>query len=165
MSEDTIELPDGMDLGTAKDVLREFATTDEAQIVSADTLSAKDEQIDELAGVFRDALMEQKDLSEAAVDGMTVDALTAEFRDDNGDLKADTLAQSPEAGTGGGSGGSDATGWDTLGNSEREDVKDKLRRADLMADRTPDHADTLRQEAAEMAGVDEWETLESEVSY
>lgn len=161
MAEETIELPSDLDLSTAKDVLREFATTDDAQIVSADTLSQKDDKIDELAGVYRDALQKQKGLSEAAVNGMTIDALTAEFRNDDGDLEADTLAQEPEAAVP--SGGSDT---DTLsGASITDDVKDKLRRADLLADRTPDHADTLRQEAAEAAGVDDWETLESEVEY
>jgi len=161
MAEDTIELPDGLDLGTAKDVLREFATTDEAQIVSADTLSQKENKIDELAGVFRDALQSQKGLSETAVEGMTVDALTAEFRDEDGELEADTLAQNPETGTGGSSGEEK----DTLSGGVPEEAKDKLRRANLLEDRTPDHADTLRAEAADLAGVDEWETLESEVSY
>jgi len=142
MAEDTIELPDGLDLDTAKDVLREFATTDEAQIVSSDVLEAKDEKIDELAGVFRDALTNQRGLKEATVDGMTVDALTAEFRDGDG-----------------------SDGYDTLSGDVQSEVKEKLRRADLMESRTPDHADTLRSDAANLAGVDDWETLAAEVDY
>jgi len=158
---DTIELPGGLDLDTAKDVLRQFATTDDAQIVSADTLSAKDETIDELAGVYRDALQKQTGLSDEAVAGMDVDALTSEFRDEDGDLEADTLAQNPETGTA--NTDTDGDDTDTLSGGVPDEAKDKLRRADLMADRTPEHADTLRSEAADLAGVDDWETLESEV--
>jgi len=149
----TIELPNGLDLDTAKDVLREFATTDDAQIVSADTLSAKDEKIDELAGVYRDALQQQKDLSEEAVNGMSIDALTAEFRNDDGELEADTLAQNPETGTAntGGDGGNP-----DVDNLERiEQIRDKL---DTVGNALPDErVDALHNEAADLAGADDYD--------
>lgn len=157
MSEKTLELPEGMTADAAIDVLREFHTTEEAQIVSADTLSAKDEQLEEFAGVFRDALKAEKGLKEETVDAMGVDALAHEFRGEDGEIEADTLSQSPETQT---AETPDEPNKDTLSADEKQEVEDKLRRADLLESRTPDHADTLRSEAADLAGVDEADDIE-----
>ena len=43
-------------------------------------------------------------------------------------------------------------------------MKDKLRRADRLADRTPEHAEALRQEAADIVGVDGPDDLDVEVA-
>lgn len=157
-----ITLPDGLGADEAADVLREYATTDDAQIVSADTLSAKEDAIDELAGVFRDALKAQKDLPDETVNGMGVDALTAAFRNEDGEIEADTLTQEPETGTAGGEPDDEDGGVDALSADEKAEVEDKLRRADLLEDRTPDHADTLRSEAADLVGVDSADEIELE---
>jgi hypothetical protein len=157
MSEKTLELPEGMTADKAIDVLREFHTTEEAQIISADTLSAKDEKLEEFAGVFRDALKAEKGLKEETVDAMGVDALAHEFRNEDGEIEADTLSQTPETET------TDEPAEpekDTLSAAEKREVEDKLRRADLMESRTPDHADTLRSEAADMAGVEDADEIE-----
>lgn len=159
MSETTIELPDGMDFGTAKEVLREFGTTEDAQIVSADALSKKDEQLDELAGVFRDALKSQKGLKDETVEAMPVDALAAEFRNDEGDIEAETLSQNPETQT---VSTDSEPSTDSLSASEKKDVEDKLRRAELLESRTPEHADALRSEAADIAGVEDADEIELE---
>jgi hypothetical protein len=153
----TLELPQGMTADKAIDVLREFHETDEAQIVSNDTLAAKDDKIESLAGPFRDALKAQKDLPEETVEGMSVDALTAPFESEDGEIEPDTLSQSPETQSPDESPEPDT---DTLSGEEKEEVRDMLRRADLLESRTPDHADTLRSEAAELAGVDDHEEIE-----
>jgi hypothetical protein len=157
MSEKTLELPEGMTADAAIDVLREYHTTEEAQIVSADTLSAKDEQLEEFAGVFRDALKAKKGLKTETVDAMGVDALAHEFRGEDGEIEADTLSQSPETGT---AETPDEPETDTLSADDKRAIEDKLRRADMMESRTPEHADTLRSEAAALAGVDDADEIE-----
>jgi hypothetical protein len=153
----TLELPEGMTANEAIDVLREYHETEEAQIVSNDTLSRKDDRLAEFAGVFRDALKSERDLKESTIDAMPVDALAEEFRGEDGEIQADTLSQSPETEA------TDETPEpesDTLSGEDKEEVRDMLRRADLLESRTPDHADTLRSEAAELAGVDDHEEIE-----
>jgi len=158
MSDKTLELPEGMTADAAIEVLREYHTTDEAQIVSADTLSAKDDKLEEFAGVFRDALKANKGLKDETVNAMSVDALAHEFRNEDGDIEADTLSQTPETETP--ETDPDNSGTDTLSADEKRTIEDKLRRADLMESRTPEHADTLRSEAADLAGVDEADDIE-----
>jgi hypothetical protein len=154
----TLELPEGMTADTAADVLGEFHTTDDAQIVSADTIDNLESTVNELSEVFRDALQKQTDLSGDTVAAMPVDALCNEFRDDDGNIEADALAQNPE--TGQADGGDNSGGTDTLSADDKAEIEDKLRRAGMMESRTPDHADTLRSEAAEIAGVDDAEDIE-----
>jgi aryl carrier-like protein len=160
--EKTLELPDGMAVEDAADVLGEYHKKDDAQIVSADTLNSLEDKVDELADVFRAALDEQTALSRDTIDSMPVDALCNEFRDEDGDISPDTLNQSPETTTGGNS-GSDNSGdngsnddWrETLSRSEVGDVKLKIRKADSFEGRgMEERADTLRSEAAEIAGTD-----------
>lgn len=158
MSEKTLELPEGMTADAAIDVLREFHTTEEAQIVSADTLSAKDEKLEEFAGVFRDALKAEKGLKAETVDAMSVDALAHEFRNEDGEIEADTLSQNPESQTPDETPNDSET--DTLSAEEKQAVEDKLRRADMLESRTPEHADTLRSEAADLAGVEDADEIE-----
>ena len=157
MSDKTLELPEGMTADKAIDVLREYHKTDDAQIVSNDTLSKKDERLEELAGVFRDALKNEKGLKDETVNAMGVDALAHEFRNEEGEIEADTLSQTPETETP--ETPADPEN-DTLSADEKKEIQDMLRRADLMESRTPDHADTLRSEAADMAGVEDADEIE-----
>jgi len=156
MSDTKLELPEGMTADDAADVLGEYHTTEDAQIVSADTLGDLEDTVEELAGVFRSALEEQTTLSSDTIDAMPVDALANEFRNDDGEIEVSTLSQSPETQTGGGS----EVETETLSASEKEEVQDKLRRAEMLEDRTPEHADTLRSEAADIAGVEDAEDIE-----
>jgi len=160
MSDKTLELPKDMTVETASDVLGEYHTTDDAQIVSADTLSSLENRVDELAEVFRAALENKTTLSKETIEAMPVDALCNEFRDEDGDISPDTLNQSPETTTGDGGDGGDNGGTDTLSAEEKQTVRDKLDKADMMADRTPEYADTLRSEAADLAGVEDADEIE-----
>lgn len=154
-----LELPEGMAVEDAADVLGEYHTKDDAQIVSADTLSDLENTVDELAEVFRNALAEQTALSNDTIDAMPVDALCNEFRDEEGDLSPDVLNQTPETTTGG-SEVDEPEETDTLSAEEKREVRDKLEKADMMEDRTPEYADTLRSDAASIAGEDSHEDIE-----
>lgn len=142
------------------DALNAYAAAEQPEIVEQDVLNAKDEKIDELADVFREVLSDQKDLGEDTVAAMPVDALTAEFRNDDGEIEADVLSQTPETETSSGGGDGENGGVDTLSGEDKSEVQDLLRRADLLADRTPDHADTLRSKAADIAGVEDADEIE-----
>lgn len=160
MTEKQLELPEGMTVNEAADVLGEYHTTDEAQIVSADTLNDLEETVDELAEVFRAALEERTALSSDTISAMPVDALANEFRNDEGEIEPEVLAQNPESGS---VETPDDPDSDTLSASEKEEIEQKLEKAEKMDDRTPEYADTLRSEAAEIAGVDSAEDIELEV--
>lgn len=160
MSDKTLELPEGMTADEAADVLGEYHTTDEAQIVSGDTLADKNNTIEELAAVFREALGEQTTLSEDTISAMPVDALCNEFRGEDGEIEPEVLAQTPETGTVETPDENDDPEADTLSADEKAEVREKLDKAEMMGDRTPEYADTLRAEAAEIAGVDDADEIE-----
>jgi hypothetical protein len=148
------------DVEGATDVLRSYAAAEQPEIVESDTLSEKEDTIEELASVFRDALSERTGLSEDTVNAMPVDALCNEFRNDEGEIEPETLNQSPETGT---VENDEEPSVDALSKDDKEEVQDLLRRADLLEQRTPDHADTLRSQAADLAGVDDPDEIELEV--
>ena len=52
MSKKEIKLPEGLDADTAFDVLREYATTEEAQIIPSDRLDALESEITEAKEAF-----------------------------------------------------------------------------------------------------------------
>lgn len=161
MSDDkTLELPEGMTADDAADVLGEYHTTDDAQIISSERMDSLQSKVDELADVFRAALDEQTALSRETIDEMPVDALCNEFRDEDGDISPDTLQQNVETTTGGDDPNRADPENDTLSSEEKATVRDKLDKAEMMDDRTPEYADTLRSEAASIAGVDDAEEIE-----
>jgi aryl carrier-like protein len=166
MSDDKkLELPEGMAVEDAADVLGEFHTTDDAQIVSEERIDGLESKVDELADVFRAALDEQTALSRDTIDSMPVDALCNEFRDEDGEISPDTLSQEPEttAGEVDNSGDDDnSDNWlDSLSRSEADEIRRKVRKADSFEGRgIESRADTLYAEAAEIAGTEK-EEMES----
>lgn len=99
MSDDnTIELPEGMDVGTARDVLREFGTTEDAQVVSEDTLESLRDEISEAKEAFAALLAEESPQSAETLSRQDMDALTEPFRDEEGEIDVDTLQQTSETG-------------------------------------------------------------------
>jgi len=164
MSEKEIELPEGLNADKAFDVLQEYDETEDAQIVSTDTLETKDETIDEFAGVFRDVLSEMKDLREETVNAMSIDALASEFRDEEGDIDIDTLAQFPESQSGGSENEDEGFDADTLSRdtvNEIEEVKSKM---DSLEKRGIEgRTDTLKADIVDLAGAEDYEEVEKEV--
>lgn len=147
------------DIEEPVEVLSEYQAAEQPEIVESDALEHKDEQIDEFADVFREVLSERTRLKESTLEAMDVDALANEFRNEDGEIEAETLSQTPEtqnppANPGG------STGKDTLSAEEKSEIEDKLKRADLLENRTPEHAETLRSEAAELAGVEDADEIE-----
>lgn len=112
MTDKEIIIPEGLDVDKASEVLGEYARTDDAQIVDQSELDAledaKDDLEDEVEALeanlseieapLRAALQERTGLSEAAVSDLSYEALTDEFRNDEGDIDVDALAQNPETG-------------------------------------------------------------------
>jgi hypothetical protein len=165
MSDDKkLELPEGMAVDDAADVLGEFHTTEDAQIVSAERIDGLESKVDELADVFRAALDEQTALSRDTIDQMPVDALCNEFRNEDGELEPDTLNQTPETTAGevdnsGDNEGNQSDDWlETLSRSDADKIRRKIRKADSFEGRgIESRADTLRAEAAEIAGTEKEE--------
>ena len=139
---------------------------DDPTVVEADTHERRQETITAIDDFLTDRLAEigEERPSEAAA--MSVGEKFERFEDDDGDLEAEALVQNPEAG-----GSDDAETADAdepngdpeaLSAGERSDVADKLRRADLLEDRTPEHAESLRAEAAAAVGVESHEDIDME---
>jgi len=143
------------------------AETDDPRVVSESEFEALQEDVDAVRDVLGAALQEHRNLTDATVEAMSIEAMAAEFRDDDDDLGIDAFTQDPE--TGGSPSDPDDPdagpgSIEALAADQRSDVKDKLRRADLLEDRTPDHAESLRREAADIVGVDDPDDLDVEVA-
>lgn len=105
MTEKEIRLPDGLDVETATDVLREFSRIDgDAQIVNSDTLSGLKDEINAAKEAFAAVLAEESPQSADTLARQDMDALTEPFRDEEGEIDVDTLRQNPETGSGNGAG-------------------------------------------------------------
>lgn len=160
MSENEIRLPEGLDVETATDVLREFATTDGAQIVSSDRLDALEEEITEATEAFAAVLAEESPQSADTLARQDMDALTEPFRDDDGDIDVDTLRQDPQTGDGSGGGGgtADDTGFDpdAVGLATKEELETLERKRSAMASRDMDErAGEIEQEMLDLVGAGE----------
>jgi len=162
-----INLPEDMTADEARDVLREYGSTDDAQIINEDTLSTLREEISEAKEAFAAVLSEESPQSADTLSRQDMDALTEPFRDDEGDIDVDTLRQEPETQTTGGNGGSDNSGefnanelskgeYDTLNRLQNKRTTFKNRGMDK-------RASDIEAEMQELAGVDEIDTLEREV--
>jgi len=98
---------------------------DEPTVVSKPDYEALEARVDEVREVLADALQEQTGLSDAAIESLSFEALAAEFEADDGTLDVESLAQSPETG----SGPSDPD----LSDAERErkqEIEERLSRLD-----------------------------------
>lgn len=168
MSDHTVQLPEGMTADDARDVLREYARTDDAQITDNDTLAALREEVKEAKEAFAAVLAEESPQSADTLARQDMDALTEPFRDDEGDINVDTLRQEPETKSGaGGSGGddpSDDPDPDTLSLDDKEELQRLDRKRRTFRSRGIDgRADTLEAEMCELAGIKDFDTLETEV--
>lgn len=172
MSDNEIRLPEGLDVETATDVLREFARVDgEPTIVSESTLDSLREEINEAKEAFAAVLAEESPQSADTLARQDMDALTEPFRDEEtGDIDVDTLRQTPETGdTGADAGdGGDADGStsiDALSLDDRQELQRLKKKRNAFEKRGIDtRVDALEAEMAALAGVDDaseidWEDL------
>ncbi len=154
----------------ARDVLQSYAAAEEPTITEQDELDALqsekqalEEDVDELAGVFREVLAEQKDLSEDVVSDLSVDALTSEFRNDDGEIETTTLSQTPETGEPDTLEGGDGVDFDALDGDTQSEIESLAARAETMESVDPDYADELRGQAADLADAESFEDIEEEI--
>lgn len=159
MTEKEIRLPDGIDVETAIDALREYAQTEDAQIISSGKIDSLESEIKEAKEAFAAVLSEESPQSAETLSRQDMDALTEPFRGEEGDIDVDTLRQIPETGEVNDD-SDEGSDMDTLSASEKEAIQDKLERADMFESRTPEHAESLRGEAADIAGVEDADEIE-----
>lgn len=148
---------------------------DDWEVVPTDQREAELDACKAVEEMLSDALKEHHDLRDSVVDTMSAPQMVNQFRDeDDGDIELESLAQHPE--TGGADedevddadadadgGDDDDDPLDSLSADDRRNVKDKLETADMMESRTPDYADSLRSEAADIVGVDDADEIDMEV--
>lgn len=159
----------------AEELLEESSGIDDWEIVPADERGDEQEALEAIEDLLSDALKEHHGLRDPVVDAMSAPAMVNQFRDDETDeVELESLAQQPETGganaeeveesTDPGDGGDDPDDdpIDALSASERTDARDKLDRAEMMADRTPNYAETLRGEVKEIIGVDDLDEIDTE---
>jgi len=172
MSNKEIRLPEGLDVETATDVLREFATTDEAQIVSSDRLDALQNEIAEAKEAFAAVLAEESPQSADALARQDMDALTEPYRDDDGDIDVDTLRQVPETGDTGGDGGDGGSGGDGgdgfnadgVGFEVRDELDTLAKKRSSFQNRGMDgRVADIEAEMVDLSDAPDFDTLQEEV--
>lgn len=131
----------------------EFATYDDPEIVEKDAYEALGERVSGVRDVLAEALSEQTGLSEDAAKSLEFDALMGEFEDDDGNLDAEALVQSPETGQ------PDVDEQDTgLTDDDRERIEQIDAKLDALGESLPrDRVEALQSEAAELAGTDNYD--------
>lgn len=161
-----VESADADRLDEATDLLDAAEGIDDPTVVSETDHEALQDDVDAVQDILGGVLVDQRGLRDQTVEAMGLQAMVSEFRDDEGDIDLAALSQHPETGgtdTSGSDGGSDGSAGgstgdgldlDSLSVEERNEAKDKLRRAEIMENRTPNHAEALREEAASIVGVD-----------
>lgn len=161
----------------AEELLSAAQGIEDWKVVSEAEWEANQEATDAVTDLLSTALKEHHGLKDSVVEAMGAPEMVEQFRDEDddgdgpGDIKLESLSQQPETGGGDGSGGEpqgaggagdgdgDGEGGpgdvESLEAEQRQEVSDKLTMADRMENRTPDYAETLRQEAADIVGVDD----------
>jgi len=121
------------------EALEEYAATEQPVIVEQDTYES-------MRGVLEEALADKAELKESTIEALSFNALVDEFRNDEGDLEAEALVQSPETGQ------PEAEGTEAL--SEDADV-DKAEA--LYQDYQRFENDRLKEDITEALGVSDFE--------
>lgn len=164
-----LRLPEGLDAETAADVLREYARTDDAQIIDQDTLERLQQEVSEAKEAFAAVIAEQSPQSADTLARQDMDALTEPFRDDDGAIDVDTLQQTPETQSGGSKASDAGTGTDgfnpeALSLSERETLQRNRMKHTTFTNRGMDkRAGQIEAEMEALAGVDDIDDIDWEV--
>lgn len=164
MSAHEIRLPDGLDAEEAADVLREFGSTDDAQIVSGSRLDSLETQISEAKEAFATVLAEESPQSADTLSRQDMDALTEPYRNDDGDIDVDTLRQTPQTGDVGGDEGGDGFDPNGISLNDRDELDTLEKKRSVMASRGMENrAGEIESEMADLVGAPDYETLAAEV--
>lgn len=136
---------------------------DDVTVVAEENYDALSERVDALEGMLDERLVDEVGLKEGAVDAMSFEAKVAQFEDDGGEFDVDAFVQQPETGSGEDDDPDNTVDVDALSEEEIEDIESKAARAETFDSIDPEHAEALREEAAEVAGVEEFDTVQTEV--
>lgn len=169
MSQNKLRLPDGIDADMAADVLREYASTEEAEIVETETLESLRAEITEAKEAFAAVLSEDSPQSADTLSRQDMDALTEPFRDEDGSIDVDTLRQIPESEAGGsdnsGGGGDGDVSIDNLSLEDRREISEVMlpKRSTFQSRGIESRVETLESDIASLFGADDFEDVESEL--
>lgn len=131
---------------------------DEPALIEKAQYEKHNKRVAEIRNRLGEALIETTDLRAETVSALSFDALWDEFTDDGDDTPdIAVLTQTPEAG---GIGEDEEEGPTA---DDVDEIESKLSRADMMERHAPDHAESLRSDAADMAGVESHEDIDLEV--
>jgi len=83
----------------AAEVLKDYQSHEEPEIVEQNKIETLEARVGDIATLADNRLMEDKGLSEATVEAMSLEAKLAEFSNEDGNLEAESLIQTPETGT------------------------------------------------------------------
>lgn len=147
------------------------------ELISSDDHEAEQEALNDVKELLSDSLKEHHGFKETVVESMSASQMVEQFRDDDeGGIALEALAQQPETGgesadeTNAGSSDDEGSEDDDRPPEEiaqdasvedRNDAKQKLRLSKAMKDRTPNHAEALRNEAADLLGLDSGEDVDN----
>lgn len=125
-------------------------------------LEAKDEQIEKVRGIYAGKLAELSGFSEEFFEDKDLETLESELAGQL-DVEEDEAAEAALSGTPmpqTGDGGDSVTATlSALSDDERKEVRHKAKRADMLESVQPDYAAELREEAADLAGAEEFAEL------
>lgn len=138
-----------------EELIEEAADLEDPTVQSAEEAEAMAERVAIVEEMMAEALTEQKGLREATVEAMSFDAMAAEFESDEGDLDVEALTQNVESGS-----GSTGTGDGDTGptDDDVERIQEINQRIEALGGSMPaDHREQLKEEAAELAGTDDYD--------
>lgn len=160
-----IESEDAERLAEADELLADAEDVDDPVVVDSEAHEAMQDNVDTVRGVLEDALAERTDLREDTIEALSFDALAGEFENEEGEFDAEALVQSPETGGVSDDEEEEDAEFDAeaLSADEREEINSLLARADNLEAVDPDYAESLREDAAELAGADDYEIITEEL--
>ena len=159
-----VELTERQQYERANDLLEQADGISDPEVVSKAAREEELEAVEAVQAVLGEALSEANGLPEATIERMDVLSMVEAFRDEDSDgISLEALSQMPETGS---APEPEAPEDDTdpeedvdpladISRDEREEAEALNAKADLFEDRTPEYAAALRQQAADVLGLDD----------
>lgn len=135
----------------------ELETYDNPVVVESEEFEALSENVELVRGVLADAFCERTGIKSETAEALSLTALLSEFENEDGEFDTEALTQVPESGAGLDESEMEdleAETAEALSEDDRKEVRSLLNRADMIASYAPEHAESLREEAADLAGVE-----------
>ena len=143
-----------------EEMLQQIEGVDDPTVVEKEQYEQLTSNVETVREVLEDALVEKTELKESTVEALTFDALCGEFTNEDGDFTVDALTQDVETGEPPEDEGDDPVDYDALSNDQQSEINGLLKRANTFESANrPDYAEQLREEAADVAGVSDYDAL------